>query len=77
MNITVNETDQTVWVDAGVKTIDLLDYLRNYVTPTAPAGYTVGAFPWFVYQTIGGAVATGTHGSSMEHNSLSNQVCST
>jgi FAD/FMN-containing dehydrogenase len=57
-----------------VKTIDLLTFLRHYVTPAAPAGYTLGAFPWFVYQSVAGAVATGTHGSSMEHNSMSNQV---
>jgi hypothetical protein len=50
MSITVNETESSVWVDAGVKVIDLLDYLGNYVTAAAPAGYTLGAFPWFVYQ---------------------------
>jgi hypothetical protein len=50
LNISVNETEASVWVDAGVKVIDLLQYLANYVTPEAPAGYTLGAFPWFVYQ---------------------------
>jgi ribosomal protein S8 len=40
----------------------------------APAGYTLGAFTWFIDQTIGGAVATGSHGSSMVHGSLSSQV---
>lgn len=50
MNISVNESEPSVWVDAGVKVMDLLDYLGNYVTPAAPAGYTLGAFPWFVYQ---------------------------
>ncbi|WIA37270.1 hypothetical protein OEZ86_014213 [Tetradesmus obliquus] len=74
LNISVNESDQSVWVDAGVKTIDLLTFLRHHVTPKAPAGYTLAAFPWFVYQSVAGAVATGTHGSSMEHNSMSNQV---
>ena len=38
------------------------------------AGYTLPAFPWFVDQTIGGAVATATHGSSLRHGSLSSQV---
>ncbi|MEW5299855.1 MAG: hypothetical protein WDW36_002829 [Sanguina aurantia] len=71
--ITVNETAETVTVDAGVKTIDLLDYLGNYVTKSAPAGWTLPAFPWFVYQSIGGAVSTGSHGSSMQHGSLSSQ----
>jgi hypothetical protein len=50
LNITVNESEPSVWVDSGVKVIDLLDYLANYVTPAAPSGYTLGAFPWFVYQ---------------------------
>jgi FAD/FMN-containing dehydrogenase len=50
LNISVNETEGSVWVDAGVITADLLAYLANYVTPDAPAGYTLPAFPWFVYQ---------------------------
>jgi FAD/FMN-containing dehydrogenase len=51
-----------------------------YLSPTrlrssvAPAGYTLGAFTWFIDQTIGGAVATGSHGSSLVHGSLSSQV---
>ncbi len=57
-----------------MKTIDLLQYLGNYVTDVAPAGWTLPAFPWFVYQSIGGALATGTHGSSLPWASLSNQV---
>jgi FAD/FMN-containing dehydrogenase len=74
LNIEVNETEGSVWVDSGVITQDLLSYLGSYVTRDAPAGYTLPAFPWFVYQTIGGAVATGTHGSSLQWSSLSNQV---
>ncbi|GFH27215.1 FAD-binding PCMH-type domain-containing protein, partial [Haematococcus lacustris] len=54
-----------VQVDAGVITIDLLNYLANYVTARAPAGWTL---------TIGGAVATGTHGSSLKWGTMSNQV---
>ncbi|GFH17373.1 FAD-binding PCMH-type domain-containing protein, partial [Haematococcus lacustris] len=61
-------------VDAGVITIDLLNYLANYVTARAPAGWTLPAFPWYVYQTVGGAVATGTHGSSLKWGTMSNQV---
>jgi len=34
-----------------------------------------GAFPWFVYQTLAGAIATGSHGSSLTYNSMSHQVC--
>ena len=40
----------------------------------APQGYTLPAFSWFIDQTIGGAVATATHGSSFLHGSLSNQA---
>ncbi|PNH11479.1 D-arabinono-1,4-lactone oxidase [Tetrabaena socialis] len=72
--IEVDEQGQSVTVDAGVRTIDLLRYLADYVTPTAPSGYTLPAFPWFVFQTLGGAVSTGTHGSSLSHKSLSSQV---
>ncbi|KXZ51873.1 hypothetical protein GPECTOR_11g309 [Gonium pectorale] len=72
--IAVNETEESVTVDAGVRTIDMLRYLAAYVTPSAPSGWTLPAFPWFVYQTLGGAVATGTHGSSLKHHSLSSQV---
>lgn len=34
----------------------------------------MAAFPWFVDQTVGGAAATATHGSSLRHGSLSSQV---
>ncbi|GLC54135.1 hypothetical protein PLESTB_000827700 [Pleodorina starrii] len=72
--IQVNETEESVTVDAGVRTIDLLRYLAAYVTPSSPTGWTLPAFPWFVFQTLGGAVATNTHGSSLQHSSLSSQV---
>jgi hypothetical protein len=75
LSISVNESDASVWVDAGVKTSDLLQYLSQHVTPQAPSGWSLGAFPWFVYQSVGGAVATGTHGSNLgPHKSMSNQV---
>lgn len=41
---------------------------------TLNPGYTLAAFPWFVDQTVGGAAATATHGSSLRHGSLSSQV---
>lgn len=56
LTISVNESELSVWVDAGWKVVDLLQYLANYVTPAAPAGYTLGAFPWFVYQVRAEAV---------------------
>lgn len=74
LSIEVDEASSSVWVDSGVIVWDLLRYLGNYVTEAAPAGYTLPASPWFVYQTIGGALATGTHGSSLIHNSLSSQA---
>lgn len=40
----------------------------------ASDGYTLAAFPWFIDQTVGGAVATGTHGSTMRFGSLSTQA---
>lgn len=43
-------------------------------TSSAPDGYTLPAFAWFLDQTIGGAVATATHGSSLVYGSLSSQV---
>ncbi|KAG2493004.1 hypothetical protein HYH03_008668 [Edaphochlamys debaryana] len=72
--IAVNESERSVTVDAGVRTIDLLRFLAAYVTPSAPSGWTLPAFPWFVFQTLGEAVSTGTHGSSLRHKSLSSQV---
>ena len=38
------------------------------------SGYTLPAFPWFIDQTVGGAIATATHGSSLRHGSLSQQT---
>lgn len=61
----------TVTVAAGVTQRVLLDYLAAY---PSPSGYTLPAFSWFIDQTIAGAVATATHGSSLQHGSLSSQV---
>lgn len=43
-------------------------------TPKAPLGYSLKMFAWYIDQTVGGAVATGTHGSSLKWGSLSSQV---
>ena len=56
--------------------LDVLRRLRRNGGETNEAGYTLPAFPWFVDQTVGGAVATATHGSSLRHGSLSSQVVS-
>ena len=37
-------------------------------------GYALGKVPIYVNQTIGGAIATNTHGSSFTYSSLSNEV---
>jgi FAD/FMN-containing dehydrogenase len=76
LRIFVDESARTVTADAGVVLADLLGFLSNYASARAPAGYTLPAYPWFVYQTVGGAVATGTHGASVEHGSLSSQLVS-
>ncbi|QDZ18639.1 putative D-arabinono-1,4-lactone oxidase [Chloropicon primus] len=77
--IWVDERAETVRVAAGVTQRTLLDYLSTYKGPSDLAngkGWTLPAFSWFIDQTIAGAVATGTHGSSLEHGSLSDQVLS-
>ncbi len=45
---------------------DFLDYISKY-----GRGWALGNHPWFTFQTVAGAVATGTHGSSMTYGSLS------
>ncbi|KAK9791383.1 hypothetical protein WJX73_008541 [Symbiochloris irregularis] len=72
--IQVNEGTLTVTAQAGVPQRILLDYLANYTTPLAPMGYSLPAFTWYIDQTIGGAVATGSHGSSLWYGGLASQV---
>ena len=67
----VNATEETVIVSAGIKQRRLLDYLAQYGTDEGGPGWTLPAFSWFIDQTMGGAVATDTHGSSVEWGSLS------
>ncbi|KAK9796688.1 hypothetical protein WJX73_000471 [Symbiochloris irregularis] len=72
--IQVNEATQTVTAQAGVPQRMLLDYLASYTTPSAPLGYILPAFPWYIDQSIGGAVATSSHGSSFWYGGLASQV---
>lgn len=72
--IQVDEENATVTVAAGVPQRMLLDYLSNYTQYGEPRGWVLPAFSWFIDQTIGGAVATATHGSSMTWGSLSSQL---
>ncbi len=64
--IVVDETARTAKVDAGVILHDFLDYISTY-----GRGYSLPNFPWFTFQTVAGAVATGSHGSSLSYGSLS------
>ncbi|CAD7703073.1 unnamed protein product [Ostreobium quekettii] len=74
MTITVDEQEETAWIDAGILVVDALTYLSNYVTEVAPRGWTLASYPFWVKQTVAGAIATGTHGSTLKHGSLSQQV---
>lgn len=63
----LDKLKHTVTTQAGVKTRDLIDWLkdRGYALPTAP---------YYIDQSIGGAVATSSHGSSIVFGSLSSLV---
>eukprot|EP00963_Diacronema_lutheri_P002356 scaffold155_cov347-Pavlova_lutheri.AAC.35 len=67
--IDIDEENLEVRVSAGVKTRDFIDYLASQ----GETGYALPTISWFIDQSIGGAVATGTHGSSMEYGSLSSE----
>jgi len=71
--IFVNETDLSVVVAAGISQRVLLDYLAAYGTENGGDGYTLSAFAWYIDQSMGGAIATDTHGSSLTHGSLSSR----
>jgi hypothetical protein len=47
---------------------------RNRRRRNDPTGLTLEAFSWFVDQTMGGAVATASHGSSLRQGGLSSQM---
>ena len=76
--ILVDPAARTVRVHAGVGTRMLIDFLAACPAHSsggaAPHGWALPAIPWYIDQTIGGAVATATHGSSFTYGSLSNQV---
>jgi FAD/FMN-containing dehydrogenase len=74
--ILVDEESRSVTVAAGISQRALLDYLSEYKFGTEPRGWTLPTISYFIDQTVGGAVATGTHGSSFEHGSLSSQITS-
>lgn len=57
----------TVTTQAGIRTRRLMDWL-------ADQGYALPTVPFYIDQTIGGAVATASHGSSIKWGSLSSLV---
>ena len=56
------------------KCIDMRPAVVHCSSTRAPYGYSLNMFAWYIDQTVGGAVATGTHGSSMRWGSLSSQA---
>lgn len=74
--INVDEEAGTVTVAAGLTQRQILDYLAEYTYWIESRGWTLPAYSWFLDQTIAGAVATATHGSSLRWGSLSSQVIS-
>eukprot|EP00963_Diacronema_lutheri_P004082 scaffold310_cov335-Pavlova_lutheri.AAC.67 len=75
-NVELNLEDMTVKVPASMMTRDLLRYLDEQKSDRYPNGLSLRSYPWWIDQTLCGAVATGTHGSSMHEDggSLSSQV---
>lgn len=57
----------TVTTQAGIRTRRLVDWLADH-------GYALPILPFYVDQTIGGAISTATHGSSLTLGSLSSLV---
>lgn len=55
-----------VKVGCGITIRDALDSIEK-------EGYVLPTFPWFTDQTLCGAIATGTHGSSLKFGSLSSE----
>jgi FAD/FMN-containing dehydrogenase len=57
----------TVTTQAGIRTRRLMDWLADH-------GYALPIAPFYIDQTIGGAVSTASHGSSLTIGSLSSLV---
>jgi L-gulono-1,4-lactone dehydrogenase len=60
----IDQNAKTVTVDAGVRMADLTSYL-------AERGFTLPSLPFLSEMTVGGAIATGTHGSSPKWGTIS------
>lgn len=59
----------TVRVEAGMQLSELCTALKQ-------SGFTLPSLPILLDQTLGGALATGSHGSSTQHGTLSDQIVS-
>ena len=57
-------------LSAGMQLSELCTALKH-------SGFTLPSLPILLDQTVGGAIATGSHGSSGNHGTLSDQVVST
>jgi hypothetical protein len=65
--LSLDTLNHTVTTQVGIKTRELNDWL-------ADRGWALPTVPFYMDQTIGGAVATGSHGSSLAEGSLSSLV---
>ncbi|CAK0779632.1 hypothetical protein CVIRNUC_004824 [Coccomyxa viridis] len=74
--IHVDESALTVSVAGGVGQRVVMDWLAEYRTQKSPTGYVLLATSQYVDQTVAGAIATGTHGSTLVDGSLSSQIVS-
>lgn len=63
----LDEKHHTVTTQAGIRTRRLVDWLADH-------GYALPVLPFYIDQSIGGAVSTGSHGSSLTLGSLSSLV---
>ena len=63
----IDDAARTVKVDAGILTSEFLDFI-------SARGFSLGNHPWFTFQTVAGAVSTGSHGSSLAYGSMSSDT---
>ena len=49
--------------------------LSDLVQNLMARGYTLPSWPMLLDQTIGGAISTGSHGSSLHHGTIADNVC--
>lgn len=74
--IRLDADTMVVHAAAGLSLRLLLEFLAQAREGGCARGCILASFPGLIDQTVGGAVSTGTHGSSLAHGSLSQQECS-